>query len=691
MAAVIQVNMTRGEITPLLHARIDLDHYKGGMARMLNWVALRFGGATRMPGSLYYGDAKFANRYSRGLPFQFKRSQTYRLEFGHLYVRFWNINGRVEDPPGTPVEVVTPFTEDDLRFIQLRQIGDLVYLVCGGHFPQVLTRFSETNWTLTQYAPVDGPYLDINTTAYTLDPSAASGAVTLTLSDALAINGGAGWQASDVGLPVRYLEAGGRWYWFRITGWVSATVVNATYMGRDDGDLTAMPGHAATVNFRVSAWSDYQGYPSAIGLNEDRLIFAGTERQPTTAWTTIPGATGYADFSVSTPLADDDAVTARLTGGQLNGVQWIADGTDILLGTEGSLRVLGRANENAAFGPKNLRQRNETAVPTSFIPGFLIESVLIFLDVYRSQLYEAIYSNESQSYVARELSALNEHLFAYGITSIAYQASPFKILWMTTDDGSLLAVTYDRGQEVFGVSQCNLGEGVYVEDALSLPGTTADGDQVWFGVRRTIGGGEKRTVELLSAFFRAGISEQALPVYGHCAGVYNGPETDSIVDLDHLEGDTVGVWADGIDVGNVVITDGVLTLPVVKPTASKIVWGLRYSSLMRTLRLAEYGTGESGLGRQVNVSEGLLDLYQTVQLRAGTGARTVADYDEGLDYVRWDDDSEQNPYEELVLRTGSVPAKFDDSWENCGVITIETNSMHQATVRAITVFPEGED
>lgn len=691
MAAIIQLNMTRGEITPLLHARIDLEHYKAGMSYMRNWVSLRFGGMTRMPGTIYYGQNKFPDRLAVSMPFQFNRAETYRIEVGHLYMRFWNVDGRVENPPGTPVEIVTPYEEDDLRYLQIRQIGDLIYIVCAGYFPRVLTRFSETNWTLTRYQNVDGPYLDINTTAVTLDPGASSGNTTLTLSSAAGVNGGAGWLPSDVGLPVRYLEASGRWFWFRITSWVSATVVNADFMGRDDGDLTAMPGNAATINWRVSAWSEYQGYPSAIGLVEDRLIFAGTARQPTTAWATIPGATGYADFMVSTPLAEDDAVTTRLTGGQLNVIQWIADGSDIIMGTEGSIRVLGRANENAAFGPKNQRQRNETSIPTSFLPGYFIENVLLFLDVYRSQFYEALYSTENDGYVARELSALNEHLFAYGITSMAYQASPFKIIWMTTDTGILLAVTYDRGQEVFGVSQCDLGPNSFVEHALALPGTTADGDQVWFDVARTLGGATVRTTELLSAFWRAGISEQALPIYGHCAGSYNGVETTGIAGLDHLEGETLGVWADGVDVGDVTVTDGEFELPPTKETASQIVWGLRYSSLARTLRLAEYGNGEPGLGRLVHVSKGLVDVYQTVQLRVGLGQMTAADYDNGLDYVRWDDDSEQNPYEELTLRTDSADLTLDDSWTNRGVVTMETNSMHAATVRAITLFPEGED
>jgi hypothetical protein len=690
MPAIIQLNMTRGELTPYLHARIDLDHYKAGLGWMRNWVPLRFGGMTRVPGTVYYGEAKHHDKKHRGIPFAFNRTQTYRIEAGNLYFRFWNAGGRIESPPGTPIEVVTPYLEADLHLIQIRQIGDVIYVVCDGYWPRTLTRSSETSWALALYVPQDGPYLDANVTATTLDPSAASGSVTITASAVTGINGGAGFQAADVGRVIRFFEAGGRWYWFVITAWTSTTVVTATYMGRDDGDTAAMPGHVASANWKLGAWAAYQGYPKAIGLYEDRLVTAGTDREPTTVWATTPGDTGYDDYSVQSPLADDDAVTARLSGGQLNGAQWIADGKDIIIGTEGSLRVLGRNDESAAFGPNNLRQRPETNVPTGTIPGFFIEQALLFLDVYHAKLYEALYANEAQGYVARELSALNEHLLGYGVTSIAYQASPHKIIWMTTENGLLLAAVYDRDQEVFGVSQCDLGGDGFAEDVMTLPGTTKDGDQLWVAVRRTVDGSTVRYVEVLSAFYREGYSAQEYPVYGHCSGVYEGAAANVITVGDYLEGETVGVWADGTDVGDATVEDGEITLPLGRE-AETVVWGIRYSSLSHTLRLAEYGNGEPGLGRPVVISSALIDFYQTGHLRVGAGALTVEDYDDGLYPLRWEDQSEQDPYAAATLRTGTHTQTLDDSWSNAGVCTIETDRMYPATVRAITVFPEGED
>jgi hypothetical protein len=689
MANTIQLNFSRGELTPLLQSRIDLDHYKAGLKVMHNWIATRFGGMTRMPGTIFYGEAKTAARTHRYLPFQFSRAQTYAIEAGHLYFRFWNIFGRVENPPGTPVEVVTPYVEADLKYIQVRQSGDLVFIFCRGYWPRVLTRTSEIVWGLANYVPLDGPYLDINTTATTLDPSAASGSVTITASAITGINGGTGFAASDVGRVIRFLEAGGRWFWFVITAFTSTTVVTATFMGRDDGDTAAMPGHAASANWRLGAWSAYDGYPTAVGLYEERLTSAGTTRQPTGVWGTVAQDTGLDDYSFQAPVVADDGFAVRLTG-QLATVQWIADGKDIILGTEGGLRVLGRNDESAAFGPTNMRQKPETAVTAAYIPGFFIENVLVFLDVYRGVLYEALYANEAQGYVARELSALNEHLLGLGVTSIAYQVRPHKIIWMTTDSGLLLAATYDRDQEVFGVSQCDLGGDGLAEWVMSLPGTTKDGDQVWLAVHRTLAGVDMRTVEVMSAFYREGYSEQLFPIYGHCAGFYDDAAANTLTGLAYAEGETYGVWADGVDLGDVTIEDGELILPN-DIEAEQIVWGLRYSSRACTLRLAEFGDGGPGLGRPSITGEVVVDVYQTPVLRVGAGELDSDDYDAGLDFWRWEGESEQDPYGAAELLTRAVPLAVDDSWENNGVLTIETNSMHPATVTAITASVEGAD
>lgn len=673
MPSYIQVNVTRGEVSPYLQARGDLEHYRGGLARMRNWVAMRFGGMTRMPGSVYYGATKHADRFSRWIGFEFNRDETYAIEVGHQYFRFWTYLGRVETAPNTAYEVAHGYDEEDLPYIQYRQLGDVIYITCEGYKPKTLTRITETNWVFADYVYDDGPYLPVNSTTTTADPAATSGAQTVTFSSLTGINNGAGFSNADIGRQLRFLADNGVWFWGRITAVGSTTTVTITF-------TETLPNHNASKNWRLGAWSGVTGYPAAVGIYEDRLGFGGTPFEPLNVWYSVNG--DYDNHAISAPLVDDDAINLRMTGGKLNAVQWLADGRDILVGTEGSLRAIGRNDMSGAMSPTNARQRTESALPCTYIPPILIENMVLMLDIYRTKIYEAGYTQEVDGYLARELSAVNEHLVAKGIRDWVYQSTPHKIMWMVTDEGTLLASTYDRDQKVFGISECDLGGDSYVEAILSMPGVDKDGDQLWFMVRREIDGNVKRYVEYLSSFYRDGYSEQDYPIYAHCSGTYGGLETNSLTGLDHLEGETVGIWADGVDAGDAVVTDGEITWPE-ELSAELVVFGLRQLSDARTNRLMIETQDGTTLGRRVNVGSVLLDLYQTYDLYAGTPGQA-------MNKLRTEEETEENPYEPAVLRTGSYPVNLDDSWENNGVIILQTNSMHPATIRAITTLAEAE-
>ena len=156
----LQANMTRGEMTPYVHARADTEHYAAGLALARNVIVMKYGGVTRVPGSLYQGDAKNASKTARFIRFEFNREQVYAIEAGDLYFRFWTASGRVE-VASVPVEVVTPYLEADLKYLRARQLGDVIYIWCakaagGAYQPRTLTRNSETSWTLALYTVKDG-------------------------------------------------------------------------------------------------------------------------------------------------------------------------------------------------------------------------------------------------------------------------------------------------------------------------------------------------------------------------------------------------------------------------------------------------------------------------------------------------------------------------------------------------------
>lgn len=92
-ASAIQNAFNAGELSSLLLGRQDVDKYASGLYACLNAVPLTQGAWTRRPGMAYLHQTKHHNRVSRVIPFQYSVTQTYVLEFGHQYIRFFTSHG----------------------------------------------------------------------------------------------------------------------------------------------------------------------------------------------------------------------------------------------------------------------------------------------------------------------------------------------------------------------------------------------------------------------------------------------------------------------------------------------------------------------------------------------------------------------------------------------------------------------
>ena len=141
---LLQNNFTAGEFTPRLHARQDFPKYHNALATMHNYTGFPHGGVTRRNGTRFVKEMKDSNTLGRLIPFEFSVMQAYILEFGDHYIRFFTLSGQLEDPPGTPVEVASPYGWEDVFGIQYAQSADVLYLVHPLHQPRKLQRTSAT-------------------------------------------------------------------------------------------------------------------------------------------------------------------------------------------------------------------------------------------------------------------------------------------------------------------------------------------------------------------------------------------------------------------------------------------------------------------------------------------------------------------------------------------------------------------
>lgn len=176
-----------GEISPRMMGRVDSDRYKSALAKCFNWIPTLQGDLLRRPGTYYVGNVKNSTQKVRLIPFSFSTTQSYVLEFGPLYIRFWTNYGQLLSN-SSPYEVSSPYTANDLALLKFTQSADTLYIVHPNYAPRKLQRFDVTTWQLNTITFVDGPYLPINSTPITMTPGAASGtAVTVTAGPAQSI------------------------------------------------------------------------------------------------------------------------------------------------------------------------------------------------------------------------------------------------------------------------------------------------------------------------------------------------------------------------------------------------------------------------------------------------------------------------------------------------------------------------
>lgn len=184
MTSILQSSLTGGELSTSLHGRVDLARYQNSLKACRNFRVTPYGGAENRSGTRYIASVKNHSARVRLIPFQFSTEQTYILEFGNLYVRVIKDGGQVvySSGPnvGLPVEVVTPYTTAQLPYLNFTQSADVMTICHPSHAPRQLSRTAHDAWTLTKFAPVNGPFQGINTRPeIRLSVSAFTGEVTV--------------------------------------------------------------------------------------------------------------------------------------------------------------------------------------------------------------------------------------------------------------------------------------------------------------------------------------------------------------------------------------------------------------------------------------------------------------------------------------------------------------------------------
>lgn len=232
-----QNSFVAGELSPRLEGRSDLDQYFQGMRQTKNGIVLPHGGFQRRSGTRFVAEAKTSNtRQVRLIPFVVSVEVSYVVELGHEYARFYLNGVQVLDSNNNPLEITTPFKEDELRDVHFAQSADVMWLVHPFHFPRKLRRTQANpdkfDMVKVQFREGKAPLRRVNNDLENAVIVSGTSSNPRTLTWQTNPTDG-GLDSDDVGRAVR-LDDGQKVGWYEITNVVNSTQADADLLGGDD-------------------------------------------------------------------------------------------------------------------------------------------------------------------------------------------------------------------------------------------------------------------------------------------------------------------------------------------------------------------------------------------------------------------------------------------------------------------------
>ena len=360
-----------------------------------------------------------------------------------------------------------------------------------------------------------------------------------------------------------------------------------------------------------SAFSLARGYPAAVALHEQRLVFANTTSQPFGVW-----ASASADYGNFLPGShDDETISYNIAANQADPIRWLTSASDLLIGTF--------AQEFAAFGgglgdpitPSNTRIVPQSGEGSNAVQPAKVGVETLFVNRAGRKIFSLANQADVGAYVSTDLTELAGHLTANAtITRIAWAKNPASLMWVLRSDGKILSLTYRREQQVYAWARHDLG-GV-VESLAVIPSPDGTTDDLWVVVARTHAGSTKRCLEALAPPFEpVHASDKTNMGFLDCALRYQGTSTTALSGLAHLEGRVVNIVADGAVHPDRLVRGGAITLE--RPVTNAWI-GLGFISTMRSLRFDGSALG-TVQGKTKRVSRVTIRVHNTIGGEVGPG------------------------------------------------------------------------
>lgn len=671
------VNFSGGEGSPKIRGRVDVQQYYTLAEQLTNFLVSQYGGAQRTPGTKFVKRTKTVSKTTRLIPFIFSEGQSYILEFGHEYIRFFYNSGSLVE---TALDI-TGATKANPCVLTCNTStlsnGDAIDIESVGGMTELNSRrFLVANKTSTTISLQDENGDDIDSTGYTtytsggtiervyevVSPYDEDDLADLKFTqqgDIIYIShrsyeqrilsrlGSASWTLEtptydtldwpafqDINVTATTITPSGT------TGSITLTASAALFNANHVGSYWKI-SHTSGVGYvKVTAYTDTTHVTATVisTLNST----AATDDWYEGAWSDDEGwpvdcvffeqrliyvrdlkiwgseIESYNNFDNGTdddPTEDTDPFKYTIGSNQIDRILWVYATDVLVLGTAGGPFIASSGSDSLPITPTNISVKQVNEVGCSSVSPIRIGPFIYYIERSGRKLGQLAYSLDYDSYETEDVTYLNDHILSDGdgVVDMAVMQHPYDIAWCVLDDGSLATMTREIKNNVRGWTPQSFESDARIESIAIIPNGAED--QVWIAIRRTI---DSETVRYIEYFTPINFGDQEDCFFVHSGLTYDGVATTTITGLNHLEGKEVAVFARGTAHPNRTVSDGQITLAY-SSNGENVHVGLPYTSTLKTMDLESGGNAGTSQGKVTHISKVMVRLYKSLGCKVGDG------------------------------------------------------------------------
>jgi len=420
---------------------------------------------------------------------------------------------------------------------------------------------------------------------------------------------------------------------------------------RDDGVLAGLT-YQRTDN--VVAWHRHIiGGKSDTGKNiiQQKINF--------TANSTIVNGTANSITLASHGLATNDPIYYYAAANPITGIS--SGSLYYVIRTDANTIKLSLTAALSAAGTPISLTAPGTASTQSIYQGVNISSNVIYSAAHGFKTRDVIFYDN----VGTTITGLSENI-PYYVSRV--DANQFKLY---TDSNLVNVVSLTSAHTSEQVD--NILQNAKIESVATISGDLNE-DELWIISQRWVNGAVRRFVECFSDFdFDETAPEDFKFLDSHLS--YSGVAVSSLSGLDHLEGETVSILADGATHATKTVASGAIALD---RSATKVTVGLPYSSVLQTMRI-EAGAGQyegTAQAKIKRISKVVLRLFETVGAKVGPSL-------DNLETVPFRTTSGAMDLPVSTFLAGDKEVEFADDYNTDGFIFVKQEQPLPLTILAL--------